>query len=283
MVDPVVQAPQSAPVVTDVAAPAVAPVIAAPAEAPAAVAPVAPVAASPVEAAPSPAPVAEVKPATLLGAEPNTAEAPKLVEAPKTEEANKDATVEANKAPDQTKEPVAQSAEPAQPPTYESFKLPEGITLGEGGLGQFTSILSEIELAKGDHAKMQEYGQKLVDRHISEVQNSLKAQTEFYLNAYEKQKADWREAFEKDQEIGGNRRDTTLAAAQEFIKTHGGTSDQQKEFRDLMESSGVGNHPAMIRMLAKANIALREGKPLPAPKIEAQPVSKVERRYGKMV
>jgi hypothetical protein len=156
------------------------------------------------------------------------------------------------------------------------------MTAGEEGLKQFTGLLGELELAKGDHAKTQELGQKLVDRHFSDLQTTLKAQTDFYLDAFEKQKTAWKDAFVKDQEIGGNRQDTTLAAAHEFIKTHGGTVAQQKEFSDLMNSTGVGNHPAMIRMLATANIALREGKPLPATKPESAPTSKVEKRYGKM-
>ncbi len=265
-----------------VIAPTPAPVAVAPVAAPApAVSAPAPVLEAAPVIAPAPEPVVAPAPAetTLLGAEPLKA-AP--AEAPKLEEVKKDAPVEALKAPEPTKETAPQSAEPAQVPTYESFKLPEGFTLGEKGLGDFTGILGELELAKGDHAKTQELGQKLVDSHYSALQTTLKAQTEFYLKTFEKQKSDWKEAFVKDQEIGGNRQETTLAAAKEFINTHGGTVAQQQEFIDLMNSSGIGNHPAMIRMLAKANIALREGHPLPATKPESAPTSKVEKRYGKM-
>lgn len=259
--------------------------------APAPVAP-APVAEAPVAPAPAPA---EIKPTTILGAEPPkvdaktdakveapTADKPvdTKVEAPKTEDAKKDAPADAKPA-DQKKEEVKQSDEPAPLPTYEAFKLPEGVSADEMRLGEFTTLLAEAELAKGDHTKMQDFGQKLVDRHIAEVQEVLKKQSDFFINAFEKQKVEWKEKFLSDPEIGGNRWQTTASAANEFISTHGGNAEQQKELRQLMESSGVGNHPAVIRIFAKAMMNMSEGKPLPAPKPESRPMSKVERRYGK--
>ncbi len=271
---PQVQTSAPAPVAAP-AAPAVAETVS---STPAPAAPAAPEAVKTPEAAP-PA-------ATLLGAEPPKTETPAPAETPPAEaakpaEVKSDAPVEADKAPEQKKEEAAQSAEPAPLPTYESFKLPDGVTADEKGLGEFTGILAEIELAKGDHAKMQEAGQKLVDRHIAEVQSALQRQSDFFVEAFTKQKSEWKTATENDQEIGGNRLNTSLGAANEFIRTHGGSAEQQQEFRDLMEKSGIGNHPAMIRMLAKANVAMREGKPLPAFKPESAPKSKIERRYGK--
>lgn len=233
-------------------------------------------AASPIPAAPAldaapsapavdAAPVVEA-PKTVLGAEP-----PKAVEPVKSP----DAPVEIKK------EEVAQSVEPAPLPTYEAFKLPEGFTFADDKLSEFTKELGEFQnLTKADQAEMQKFGQKLLDRHISGVQETVTRLNEQYANAWEKQKVDWKEAFQKDPEIGGNRQETTVQAALQFIRTHGGTEAQQQEFRQLMESSGLGNHPAMIRMLAKASMNMSEGKPLPATKPEPQATSKVAKRYG---
>ena len=279
--------------ITAPAAPAAAPPVAAPAaETPASATP--PVAPAPSTPAPE-APAAESKPATtLLSEEPKAkvdapAETPPAEnsEAPaeeaKTapaEEAKKD---EAPKESEPKKEEAAQSEEPAPQPTYEPFKLEEGFTVDNEKLGEFTNILAEIELAKGDHAKVQETGQKLVDRHIAEVKSVLQKQNELYLNAFEKQKADWLAAFEKDPEIGGNQRDTTAEAAKTFISTYGGTPDQQKSVRELMLQTGVGNHPDLIRLLATAMKSMtREGGPVPAQNLSTAPKSKVEKRYGKM-
>lgn len=198
-----------------------------------------------------PAPVAEPK-------DPNAADA---VEAPKDE--------------------GSQSDEPAPLPSFESFTLPEGFTADEAQLGEFNKLLGEFENAtKADHAEMHKFGQSLLDRHIAELNNHAQKLNDFYKTSWEKQKNDWKESFLKDPDIGGNRQETTVKSALDFIRTHGGTEEQQTEFRNLMETSGVGNHPAMIRLLAKANMAMSEGKPLPAVTPVASNRSKIATRYG---
>lgn len=245
-----------------------------------AVAAPAPVVEAVAPAAPAPAvveaPVVAAPEKSLLGAEPPKAAAPEVKDTAPAE------VKAAAPAPETKKEEGSQSAEPAPLPTYEAFTLPEGITADDATLGEFTKQLAEFEThTKADHAAVQEFGQTLVNRHVAEQLALTQRITEHYQNAWEKQGNDWKDAFEKDPEIGGNRRDTTLNAAQEFIRTHGGTEEQQNEFRQLMDTTKIGNHPALIRLLAKANMALSEGKPLAAPKPSLTTASKVERRYGK--
>lgn len=228
-----------------------------------------------VVAAPEPAPAAAgpTPPTSLIGAEP-----PKPAE---------------NKAPDPAsvtppaedteikKEDGTQSAEPAPLPAYEAFTVPEGVTFQDDKLSAFTKELGEFQnLTKADQAEVQKFGQKLVDRHVAEVKSAIERMNEAYTANWEKQKSDWKDAFMKDPEIGGNRQETSVNAAVEFIRTHGGTDKQQQEFRELMNLTGIGNHPAMIRMLAKANMNMAEGKPLPASKPVSAPTSKVGKRYG---
>lgn len=247
------------------------PVAAAPVAAPAAPAPVAQTPAAPV-AVPAAAPPADTaKSPTVLGAEP--VKAPEIV---------KDAPVVAESAPAPQKEEAALSAEPAPLPTYDAFVLPEGVAFDTAKLGEFTGMLAEIEQAKGDHAKMQATGQKLLDKYVSEIKGALTMQEEMRVAAEEKRATDWHDAFMKDPEIGGARWETSRNAAQEFIRTHGGNEAQQKEFRDLMNQTKIGNHPAMIRILAKAMTAMHEGRPLPAQTPESRPMSKIEKRYGKI-
>lgn len=261
-IDANVTAPSATPSAPAPSAPAeavVAPVSATPAHAETPV--VAPPASDP-SSAPE-APPSEKAATSLLGGEP-PAEAPKA-----------DAVVEVK--PETKIEETSQSAEPAPLPTFEAFKLPDGSPLDEGKLGDFTKELAEFELtSKADHVALQEFGQKLLDRHTAEIQRMA----DYYKIAWENQKNGWKDAFEKDQEIGGNRANTTINAALQFIRTHGGTEAQQQEFRQLMDTTGVGNHPALIRVLAKANSVLSEGKPLAGTKAEKPPTSKVSRRYG---
>lgn len=260
-------------------------------------APAAPVAA----AAPTPAPAPETQPAvaveaqapapeavkppeTVLGEALDAKPAPeaKPAETPKPEE--KKAEVKPAEAPkvEEKKATEGQSEEPAPPPTYDPFTLPEGVTLDQERVNKFTDILRELETTgKADHAAVQQFGQKAVEFHIEEVKKAVTDLTTLYQQTWEKQKTEWKEAFLKDADIGGNRFQTTVDAARNFIRTHGGTPEQQQEFRNVMESSGLGNHPAVIRLLANAGAAMKEGVPLATVKPVTPPKSKTATLYGK--
>lgn len=203
------------------------------------------------------------------------------VETPKVEDVKKDAPVEAVKAPEQKKEEDVQSAEVAPTkPTYDALKLPEGITPDDIKLGAVTDILADMELAKGDHAKMQELGQKLIDQNIAHTQEILVKQINHYIGLHNQQVETWETAFMNDPEIGGNRKDTTIKAANEFIKTHGGNAEQQKQLREILHSSGLGSNPAVLRTFAKAMANMAEGSPVPAKAPVPQATSKIAKRYG---
>lgn len=250
-----------------------APVVETPAQAPEA-APAVEVAAPVVEAPAEAAPVEQ--PSSLLGddvppQEPKKDDVPP-VEAPK----------EGEPAPEEPKkEEASQSDEPAPLPTYEPFTLPEGVEVDKETLGAFVNELATFEnLTKADHAEVQKLGQTLIDKHNAALTAHTASLQEYYQNAWETQKNTWKDAFEADPDIGGNRRDTTLKHAKTFIRTYGGDETQQKELTTLMNETGIGNHPALIRILAKAGESLAEGRPLPATGAAKGVQSKVAKRYG---
>lgn len=165
---------------------------------------------------------------------------------------------------------------PIEPAKYE-FTLPEGVKVDDAKFGEFTKMLGDFETtAKVPHDELQKLGQQMVDRHIQEMQRYTQTITE----AWDKQKSDWKDSFLKDPEFS-NRTDTVVNSAVDAIRTFGGDSKQQDEFHDLMNTSGVGNHPAMIRLLSNVMLAKAEGKPLAAPQI-ATPMkqSKMSKMYG---
>ncbi len=263
-----------------------------PAEAPAAVSPAVEASAAPSPVVTSPAPVAEVAPAEVV-AEPAKVEA--KVESPKLKntlldtDPVKDAPVEA-KAPEQPKEEGSQT-EKAQLPTYETFKLPEGMTYDNEKLGEFTKELGEFQmLTKADTAAMQAFGQKLMDRHVAELQKAIQSVSDMTKAQKESAVDEWDKAFRADPEIGGKKQDTTLNAAKSAIAL-AGNEGQQKEFRQLLQETGAYAHPAMIRMLAnmhntieayKAKYESESGvKPLVAQKPEAAALKPYEKRYAK--
>lgn len=137
-------------------------------------------------------------------------------------------------------------------PTYEPFKLPENVSLDKEPLDAFSKILGEIEIGKLDHKGIQEAGQKLIDLAAKNTVDSINRLNDYYVGIHETQKKDWFEASKKDPELG-NGDDKIFAEIannlRSSIDTYAGTAEQQREFRTLMKDTGVGNHPALLRML----------------------------------
>lgn len=259
-----------------------------------------------VEAAPSapatPAAVASetLPPAAAAPASTPAAEAPKTPESqtilgtkpPETAE-SKPATE--NKPADQkpAEQPKAEgspSAEPAPLPTYEKFTLPEGIQVDEVKLGEFTKDLGEFESAnKVEHTKVQEFAQKLVNRYVTETQDTVTRVVDHYNKTWEKQKNEWREAFIADSEMGGNRQETTVKNLVSFVDEFGGDDSQKTELRKFMDT-GIGNKPELIRLMNNAaqkinamrlQYETETNNPLPGRTPESPKKSKTQTLYGK--
>lgn len=230
-------------------------------------------------------PVPAAEPETIIGNEP-------VVEAPKVEEKPAEVTPPVvEPKPDEAKpaedpKPV-EEAKPAEDkatlPAFEKFTTPEGISLNEKVLGEFTSMLGSFEsVSKAEHAEVQKFGQALVDYHTSRLNDAIADLTKQYEASWKKQTEDWRTQFESDPEIGGNRKDSTVKAAEDFIRTHGGSEDQQKELRALLRKTGLGNHPAIIRSYANAGLSkmLTEGSPVPAQAPSPSKMTRAQKMYG---
>lgn len=213
--------------------------------------------------------VAPIVETTLLTEKPKAAEA--KVEEVKTAETK---LVEGETKATEAKAPVA--------PVFEAFKIPEGVTVDAEKIGEFTTALAEFETkTKASHEEVQEFGQTLIDRHIKGVEEAQTKLLEKLIDDGKKERETWKESFLKSPEFA-NRTDTVLSSAIDAIGIYGGTKEQQQEFRDLMASTGVGNHPAMIRMLSNMMIAKPEPKQLAAPTIaKSVPKTQMQKRYGK--
>ncbi len=140
---------------------------------------------------------------------------------------------------------------------------------------------------------MQAFGQKLMDRHVAELQKAISSVTEITKAQKESQVDEWDKAFRADPEIGGKKQDTTLNAAKSAIAL-AGNAEQQKQFKQLLQDTGAYANPAMIRTLAnftakidalKAQVAkytTEDGvKPLTATKPEPTNVKSWDKRYSK--
>lgn len=178
--------------------------------------------------------------------------------------------------------------EPAPLPAYEPFKLPEGWVLEDKKLGEFNNLLAEFEVKnKADHAEVQAFGQKIVEKYVDEIKRIQESQEQ----AINKIKNDWKESFNKDPELGGNRRETTKKILMEAIQGYSGTPEHLEAFGSFVDKTGVGDNPDLVRLIVNQQKAIQNYKTkyesedsiriLAGTKPEVQTKKAWEKVYGK--
>jgi len=139
----------------------------------------------------------------------------------------------------ETPAPAAQatetSAEPAKPagaPEKYEFKPTEGIKFNDVVIGKYSEIAKELNLTQEGAAKM-----------LSEVAPLIAQQQ---ADAFKATREAWVEAAKGDKEIGGEKLTENLSLA-----AKGRDAYFTSEFVKLLNETGLGDHPEMIRGFAK--------------------------------
>lgn len=128
---------------------------------------------------------------------------------------------------------------------YADFTMPEGMTLNAEQLEAAKPLFKDLGLN-------QEQAQKLVDFQAQQVQASQQGQ----MDAFNQLKTDWVEQAKQDAEIGGDKFDETVGIAKEAIAKFG-----NEGLTKLLNDFGMGNHPEVIRFMAKVGRLTREDNP----------------------
>lgn len=125
---------------------------------------------------------------------------------------------------------------PKAPEAYADFKLPEGVTLRPEVLTKAHEIFKAAGLT-------QEAAQSIIDMHIGEVQSVQKAAGD----AFEAVRSEWRTKLQADPVVG-SKLDTVKA---EVGKALDSINDPAivADFKAVMDLTGVGDHPAFVRMM----------------------------------
>ncbi|MEP3276840.1 MAG: hypothetical protein ABJN26_16055 [Stappiaceae bacterium] len=123
------------------------------------------------------------------------------------------------------------------PEAYE-VTLPEGAELDQAALERFSPAFKELNLSN-------EQVQKLADLRLEEQQ----AQAQQWADT----RQSWVKQGEKDVEIGGDKYRHSVATAQSAI---GQFADA--EVVQFLEDSGLGDHPAMLRMFHRIGAAMTD-------------------------
>jgi hypothetical protein len=149
-----------------------------------------------------------------------------------------------NPAPAGDPTPAPAAADPTAPATFEGLTLADGFTLAQEDFGALEGVFKEanIPLTGG-------LAQKLIDLEQSRMARLQESATA----AQEEQVKAWEAASRADKEFGGDKFDANLTAAQEALDALA-----TPELRDLLQKSGMGNHPEMLRLFVKLAPLVRE-------------------------
>ena len=141
-----------------------------------------------------------------------------------------------------------QDTKPTEPVVPESYdlKMPEGVELDTAAAGEFTEIAKELKLTQEQAQKVADIGAKMAQRQAESHANLV---------------AQWTEQVKTDKEIGGDKLAENLGIARKAIDTFG-----SPELKALLNSTGLGNHPEVVKLAFKVGKAISEdsfvtGKP----------------------
>ena len=142
---------------------------------------------------------------------------------------------EEQKATDQPSESVV-------PEKYD-IKVPEGMSMDTEALERFTPVAKELKLSN-------DQAQKLADLYAERQEATFKAQREAYAKTVE----GWIKEVKADKEIGGTNLPVTQATCKKALSVY----DPDGEFMKLMDESGFGNHPAVLRFVNRVGKSVKE-------------------------
>lgn len=133
------------------------------------------------------------------------------------------------------------------PEKYEDFKVPEGFEFEPEGLKAAQDLFKSLNLP-------QAAAQQIVDLHAKE----LKAALEASVNEVDNMREGWRKEILADPEIGGKLKEVKATVGRAIDQHLGATLGPA--FREAMDLTGAGDHPAFIRGFYKFAQLVTEGR-----------------------
>jgi len=160
-------------------------------------------------------------------------------------------------AKESTGEAEGDEPAPGAPEEYADFAAPNGVTLNAELLAAFK------EAAKADNLP-QDKAQQYVDLGAKILQQQAQAQADEILAIRGEWKTSSEAQFSAEQ----------FAAARAGLEAHG-----TPELVTLLDQSGLGNHPEIIRLLVNAGASAREDKLVPGREPAPKPATLAGRLY----
>jgi hypothetical protein len=148
-------------------------------------------------------------------------------------------------------EAKAEAKPQAAPEKYE-FKVPEGKQFDAEVLTTYSEVARELNLS-------QEAAQRVLDAMAPKMAERQMAQIEAI-------RTGWADSSKGDKEFGGEKLSENLSVAKKALDAFGTT-----ELRSLLNESGLGNHPEVIRFMFRAGKAISEDRMVTGTKGAAKP------------
>lgn len=139
----------------------------------------------------------------------------------------------------ETQATEAQAVEPQIPESYE-FQMPEGVEIDQDAVQEFSGLAKELKLDQANAQKVADIAVKMMAKQTEQHQNLVTS---------------WTEQTKADKEFGGDRLNENLAVAKKALDAFG-----TPELRDVLNMTGLGNHPEVIRAFYRAGKAISEDR-----------------------
>lgn len=134
------------------------------------------------------------------------------------------------------------------PEKYADFKLPDGVKLE-------ATELTDLQTYAKANGFTQVQAQAVLDRTLKTRTDAETSVVQKQQEAVKQLSTDWKAATQADAEIGGDKLTATLATAVKARDAYG-----SPELIKILNDSGMGNHPEVVRFFAKVGAAMSEDK-----------------------
>ena len=152
------------------------------------------------------------------------------------------------------------------PEQYEDFTAPEGVALDAEVAGEFKTLAKELNLPQDQAQKVADIGVKLAQKWQTQQAAALSEAA-----------SKWATDSQADKEFGGDKLQENLGVARKALDTFG-----SPELKTLLNESGLGNHPEVIRLLFKAGMAISEDRLVAGKSGTSPALTTAQRMYPNM-
>ncbi len=185
---------------------------------------------------------------TLMTEQPASSEAPAVTQ--KTAQAEvtatetgknqqvADATSDGDSDGNSTDATKTEEVKSGAPEKYE-FKAPDGRNFDNEVMHAYSEVARELNLSQESAQKMLDrIGPKMAEQQIKDIQSV---------------KTGWLDSSRVDKEFGGDNINTNMSTAKRALDTFG-----TPELKNLLNETGLGNHPEVIRFFFRAGKSISE-------------------------